>query len=121
MPPCAAIECARRGLSWKTKHFTLYPRSASDEAQDEPARPAPTTITSYFRLLAGLTSLMSALCFRHLSASGPDGTLESSVAMAGSDLGVDVAAEHGERDGRVQEEIEPAVDRREAIQPPGPF
>src|SRR4051812_24803254 len=55
--------------------------SARDEAAEEPARPAPTTITSYFRLLAGLTSLMSTLCLRHLSASGPAGILESSVAM----------------------------------------
>src|SRR5436190_19488398 len=57
--------------------------SASDEAAEEPARPAPTTMISYFRLFAGLTSLMFALWLRHLSASGPAGTLESSVAMVG--------------------------------------
>ncbi len=57
---------------------------AGEEAAEEPARPAPTTITSYFRLLAGLTSLMSALCLRHLSASGPAGILESSFMGRGA-------------------------------------
>src|SRR6266511_1756789 len=36
MPPCAAMLCARRGLSWKQKHLTLYPSSASVAAA-EPA------------------------------------------------------------------------------------
>src|ERR1041384_2123172 len=35
----------------------------------------------YFRLLAGLMSLVWNLCFSHFDASGPDGTLELSVAM----------------------------------------
>src|SRR5688572_33254356 len=35
----------------------------------------------YFRLLAGLISLVLNLCFSHFGASGPAGTLELSVAI----------------------------------------
>src|SRR6266702_6400287 len=70
---------ARRGLSWKQKHFTLYPSSASEAAAEAPARPVPTTSTSNFRLLAGLTSLMSNLWLSHFAASGPEGALLSRI------------------------------------------
>src|SRR6185312_7730892 len=93
MPPCAAIECARRGLSWKTKFFTAYPSSASVAAAEEPARPAPTTMTSYLRLFAGLTRRMPALWLRHLSASGPGGVLDASSAMGRQMAGQDRAGD----------------------------
>src|ERR1041385_1491453 len=81
MPPCAATECARRGESWKTKLWTSKPSSASVAAAEEPARPAPTTMILYFRLFAGLMSLVENLCFSHFCASGPDGMLELSAAI----------------------------------------
>src|SRR5947207_511476 len=79
MPPCAAMECARRGESWKQKHLTLYPSSPSVAAADPPASPDPTTMISYFRLFAGFTSFISK---RHLSQAfsiGPLGILASSI------------------------------------------
>src|SRR5688572_4938130 len=45
-----------------------------------PARPVPTTMMVNLRLLAGLTSFMSNLCFSHFSSIGPDGTRPLSVA-----------------------------------------
>ena len=56
IPPCAAIECARRGLSWIQKLSTLNPISASEAAAEAPASPVPTTMMSRRRLLAGFTS-----------------------------------------------------------------
>src|ERR1041385_6388275 len=84
MPPCAATEWARRGESWKTKLWTSKPSSASEAAAEEPASPAPTTIILYFRLLAGLMSLLLNLCCSHFCASGPEGMLEFKVAMTKS-------------------------------------
>src|SRR5215831_15904260 len=82
MPPCAAIECARRGESWMQTFRTLYPSSPSDAAADAPARPVPTTIIVYFRLFAGLTSFISNLCRSHFSAIGPGGILASSFTAS---------------------------------------
>ena len=48
---------------------------------DEPAKPAPTTMMLYFRLFAGLMSLVLNLYFSHFCESGPAGMLELSVAM----------------------------------------
>src|ERR1019366_5155978 len=85
MPPCAAIECARRGESWKQKQLTRYPSSESDADALAPARPDPTTITWYFRLFAGFTSFISKRCLSHFSASGPAGMRALSLeVMAGS-------------------------------------
>ena len=52
-----------------------------DAAEDAPAKPEPTTMTSNFRLLAGLTSLMSNLYFSHLVLMSPGGILESSFML----------------------------------------
>jgi len=41
----------------------LYPSSAKEAAAEDPAKPVPTTITSYFLLFAGLTKLIEDLCF----------------------------------------------------------
>src|SRR5580704_14247446 len=79
MPPCAAILCARRGESWKQKHFTLYPSSPRVAAAEAPARPLPTTIISNFGRLFGATNFDSPRCLSHFFSSGPDGTFESSV------------------------------------------
>jgi hypothetical protein len=38
IPPCAAIECARRGES--SKDFTLYPNSANVAEAEPPANPS---------------------------------------------------------------------------------
>src|SRR5471032_2386925 len=87
MPPCAAIECARRGESWKQKQLTRYPSSESDADALAPASPDPTTITLYFRLFAGFTSFISKRCLSHFSASGPAGILGLSLmvmCMSGS-------------------------------------
>src|ERR1700683_4415923 len=108
MPPWAAIECARLGLSWKTKRLTLYPSSASAAAAEAPARPARAAATSYLRLLAGLTRRMDALWLRHLSPSGPGGILESSCAMAGRLL--QRADQDRSRDREVAEEIRRAAE-----------
>src|SRR5688500_15318669 len=86
---------------------------------------------------------MSALCFRHLSASGPAGILESSVAMGAArslEWSVEVekasalhcrtgnsdgarlqpAREDGARDRQVAHEISEAEEQRERPQPAGP-
>ena len=78
MPPCAAIECARRGESWKQNARTSYPNSASVAAADDPARPVPTTMMLYLRLLAGLTSFWFFLYSVHFCGTGPGGTFDSS-------------------------------------------
>src|ERR1044072_7711186 len=78
MPPCAAMEWARRGLSWKQKACTLQPSSASVAAAEPPASPVPTMMMLYFRLLAGFTSFISNLCLSHRFSIGPAGTLPSS-------------------------------------------
>ena len=56
IPPCAAIECALLGLSWKQNDLILYPISAKDAAADAPANPVPITMISNFCLFAGLTN-----------------------------------------------------------------
>ena len=76
MPPCAAIECALLGESWKQKDLTLYPSSASVAEAEAPARPVPTTMISIFLLLEGLTKFMLPLCLSHLVESGPSGIFE---------------------------------------------
>src|SRR5687767_4886841 len=73
---------ARRGESWKQKHFTTYPSSLRVAAADAPARPLPTTSTVCFRLLAGFTSFISKRCLSHLRSMGPDGTREFSDTRA---------------------------------------
>ena len=50
-------------------------------AADAPARPVPTTMILNLRLLFGLTSFASAMNLSHFSASGPSGTLASSVIV----------------------------------------
>jgi hypothetical protein len=76
MPPCAAMECALRGESWKQKHFTLYPNSAKVAAADEPANPDPTTMISKLRLFAGFTKETEERYFVHLSDRFPSGIFE---------------------------------------------
>ena len=46
------------------------------------AKPDPTTMTSYFLLFAGLTSLRSNLCFSHFWSSGPEGMFASNCIGA---------------------------------------
>src|SRR5688572_10325887 len=70
--------CARRGESWKQKHFTLYPSSASVAAADPPASPEPTTMMLYLRLLAGLTSFRSNRCLSQRVSIGPVGHFDFS-------------------------------------------
>src|SRR3954453_11883289 len=79
MPPWAAIECARRGESWKVKQGTSYPSSPSVAAAAPPARPVPTTMTLNRRRLWGATSFMSNLCWSHCCSMGPAGTLPSRI------------------------------------------
>src|SRR5690606_39915416 len=56
--------------------------SASVAAAAPPASPVPTTMMSYFRLLAGFTSLSSKRCFVHFSSIGPLGIFAfSSIAL----------------------------------------
>ena len=76
IPPCAAIEWALLDESWKQKALTLYPCSERVAQADPPANPVPTTITSIFLLLAGLTNRTLFLWVLHLRSSGPFGTLE---------------------------------------------
>ena len=64
----AARRCSRARPAW--------PRPAP------PARPEPTTITWYFRLLAGLTSFMSKRCLSHFCSTGPDGMFDLSSMVA---------------------------------------
>src|SRR5690349_12902340 len=47
-----------------------------EAAAEAPASPLPTTMTSNFRLFAGLTSFKSNLCLSHFCATGPEGTFE---------------------------------------------
>src|SRR5690625_6985890 len=72
---------ARRAESRMVYALTLYPSSASVAAADAPARPVPTTMTVYLRLLAGLTSFASPLYRSHFSVIGPDGIFESSFIL----------------------------------------
>src|ERR1017187_6982526 len=82
MPPCAAILWARRGESWKQKQWTLQPSSARLAAALPPARPEPTTIMVYFRLLAGFTSLRLKRWRSHRVSIGPVGHFELSSMLA---------------------------------------
>ena len=81
IPPCAAIECALLGESWKQKAFTLYPISPSDAAADDPAKPVPTTMISIFGLLLGATNFKWFLWLVHLSEICPSGILESNFIV----------------------------------------
>src|SRR5262249_20050368 len=100
------------GLSWKQKHETLYPNSASDAAAEPPARPVPTTITEYFRLFAGLTSFMSNLCFVHFSAIGPEGTCDFNSTGTRSSLLYDSGV-NCQRNGNKPEHDHERENRRE--------
>src|SRR5688572_8823878 len=82
MPPCAAMECARRGESWNTKVDTLYPSSDMVADADAPASPAPTTITLCRRLLAGFTSFIAKRCWSHFCSMGPSGIFDLSSIMS---------------------------------------
>src|SRR6185503_13142752 len=137
MPPWAAMLCARRGLSWKQKHWTWYPSSARVAAAEAPASPEPTTSTSNRRLLAGLTSFISKRCLSHFWVSGPEGMWASSFmsapeqntqfqvgasrAMTVCCLGLHPSAsfqeteQHREGDGYVTEEDQPGRNASEAI------
>src|SRR5215472_745411 len=84
MPPWAAMECARRGESWKQKQSTLYPNSPRLAAADPPARPEPTTMILNLRLFAGLTSFRPNLCVSHDFSIGPVGVLETSSILSAS-------------------------------------
>ena len=54
-------------------------RVAAREADaDAPAKPVPTTMTEYLRLLAGFTSFVSKRYLSHLFWSGPLGVFPSS-------------------------------------------
>src|SRR5260370_42686784 len=66
--------------------LTLKANSESEAGADGPARPLPTTSTSNFRLLAGLTSFRSNLCLSHLAASGPEGILASRLIRHAGEL-----------------------------------
>src|SRR3954468_20223258 len=104
--------CARRGLSWKQKHFTLYPSSPRLAAVDAPASPLPTTITSNLRLFAGFTSFRLKRCLSHFCASGPGGIFASSCILHPSS----VTEQNCHRDGTVSEEDGHGRDARELIQ-----
>src|SRR5260370_30436914 len=83
MPPCAAMEWARRGLSWKQKQSTGYPCWPSEAAAAAPASPEPTMMTECLRRFAGLTSFISKRDFSHFCSIGPDGILDSSIFCPG--------------------------------------
>src|SRR3990172_1619251 len=105
MPPCAAIEWARRGLSWSQKASTWYPSSASEAAAEAPARPVPTTRTLYLRLLDGLTSFrVSKRCLSQVSSMRPVGALPSRITLF--PLLGDEANENEHGDGPVADEEE---------------
>ena len=72
---------ALRGLSWKVKAFTLNPISPKEAAADAPAKPVPTTMTSNFLLLLGLTNFIENLWFSHFSSNEPSGTRELSTVL----------------------------------------
>jgi len=55
MPPWAATECARRGVSLMQRLVTLKPISPRVVAAPPPASPVPTTMTWNLRRLAGAT------------------------------------------------------------------
>src|SRR5215510_10144529 len=76
-----------------------YPSSASEAEALAPARPEPTTMTWYLRLLAGFTSFISKRCFSHFCSSGPDGTFER--RSIGDSRLLDHAEQDGEREGDV--------------------
>src|SRR5438128_1901573 len=110
MPPCAAMLCARRGLSWKQKHRTWYPSSASVAAAAAPASPLPTTRTSNLRLFAGATSFISKRCLSHFWARGPEGSWASSFILGSAQLFLPVTEQHRDGDRTVTEEYEPGCD-----------
>src|SRR5512147_1846751 len=99
MPPCAAMLCARRGLSWKQKALTLYPSSPSVAAAEPPASPVPTMMTLNLRLFAGLTSFISKRYLSQRCSIGPDGILASSFMSAL--LSSNQAGHHRHRDRNV--------------------
>ena len=68
----------RTELHWQAGVGGRPKLNASVADAEAPASPVPTTMMSYFRLLAGLTSFSSNRCRSHVSASGPLGTFPSS-------------------------------------------
>src|SRR6476660_10468022 len=80
-----------------------------------PARPLPTTMTVYFRLVAGFTSFISNRCLSHFPSMGPSGIFAfSSIPFSRSRP--NHAGVHGEGDHR---KASPDEDRqRQRERPP---
>src|SRR5258708_1463814 len=116
MPPWAAIECARRGVSWKQKHLTRNPSSPRLAAAAAPAKPDPTTSTVNFRLLLGLTSRRWLRWSSQAEVRWPMGALASSF-IADRSLQADQPAQHGQREGDVAEGDDPGEGMGEAVAP----
>ncbi len=70
MPPCAAMECDRRGESSNVMALTAYPCWASVAAAEAPASPVPTTTMVIFRRFAGLTRDISSRVLDQRDSSG---------------------------------------------------
>src|ERR1700680_2917803 len=128
MPPWAAIECARRGVSWKQKHSTWEPSSAGLAAAAAPPSPDPPTSTVNLRLLLGLPSRRWLRCSSHFAASGPPGALLSSFISAVvtwssvssmSSMEPHQAAQHGHGKGDVADSDQPGEGMGEAVAPEG--
>ena len=69
-------------------------------AAEAPASPVPTTMTVYFRLLAGLTTLMSNLWRSQAVSMGPEGALLFSVVVIALSSAQD-AGQDGDGNGAV--------------------
>src|SRR5262249_40656735 len=85
--------------------------SASVAAADAPASPLPTTITSNFRLFAGLTNFKSKRCLSHFCAIGPEGIFPSSCILLECLLSVSEKDGEGNR-GITQEDKESGDPRK---------
>ena len=69
------------GTVLKAKAFDVVAEFGQEAAAEPPARPVPTTMTLYFRLLAGPTSFMSNLHLSQACSMGPEGILASSFIL----------------------------------------
>ena len=87
---------------WSKVESLMRKEMAEAEA---PARPVPTTMTSNFLLLAGLTSLSSNRCLSHFVSSEPPGTAEFNCIVNLLTFSPDKLGERGPGDVRTNIEF----------------
>src|SRR5574338_1526148 len=86
-----------------------------EAAPPAPARPDPTMMTVYLRLLAGLTSFISKRCLSHFFSRGPEGALASSFTAWVLLRSPDDPGQDGQGERNVAEHHDGRVDPRSRL------